>query len=91
MQRSVCGRTSTQPRRMASRRGLGKTRHVESKTLVAAGGDQIGKSENEEGPGRATFSGPFDEGKSWREIVDLIEGVGGRMQVRMGNKGNEHG
>ena len=30
--------------------------------LVAAGGDQIGKSENEEGPRRATNGGPTDEG-----------------------------
>ena len=32
--------------------------------LVAAGGDQVGKSEDEAGPRRATFVGPLDEGKS---------------------------
>ena len=31
--------------------------------IVDAGGDQIGKSEHEEGPRRATFGGPLDEGK----------------------------
>ena len=31
------------------------------------------------------------KGTSWREIVHLIKGVGGRMKVSQGNKGNEHG
>ena len=34
-----------------------------SELLVAAGGDQIAKSENEEGPRGAICGGPFDEGK----------------------------
>ena len=58
--------------------------------LVAAGGDQIGKSENEP-PRRAKVGGTLDEGKTWREINDFIGGVGGRMKVSQGNTGNEHG
>ena len=42
-------------------------------------------------PGEVHLADHFTNGKSWREIDDLIRGVGGRMQVREGNKGNEHG
>ena len=35
--------------------------------LVSAGGDQIGKSENEAGLSRATCSGPLKRGKRGRE------------------------
>ena len=51
------GTDSKAAKATGSRKGLGKTR------LVAAGGDQIGKSEHEEGPRRASSGGPLDEGK----------------------------
>ena len=48
---------------IASRRGLGKPRHLDLKD-VASGGDQLRKSEDEAGvPGEQHFPGPVDEGK----------------------------
>ena len=47
---------------IASSRGLGKNRHFEWEYLWLQGSDQIGKSEDESGPRRATFGGPLDEG-----------------------------
>ena len=53
-----------------------------NETVVGAGGDQIGKHH---------LVDHLTKGKSWREIDDFIRGVGGRMKVSEGNKGNEHG
>ena len=46
---------------IASRRGLGKTKHIELKYLRLQE-DQIRKSKDEAGVRRATFGGPPDEG-----------------------------
>ena len=49
---------------IASRSGLGKTRHVELKVFVAAGDDQVRKIKNETNSRRTKFGRPPDEGES---------------------------
>ena len=49
---------------IASRRGLGKTRHVELKYLVVAGGNQVRESEDEASRRGAEFVRPSDEGEA---------------------------
>ena len=50
------------------KRPLGKPDYVKFAIPVAAGGDQIGKDENEEDPKRANVGDHLTKGKSWREI-----------------------
>ena len=74
----------------ASRRGVGKTQTFGIEILAAAGGDQIGKSDHEEGPSKATFGEAFDEGK----IVARDRWFNQRSQraharASRGNQGNE--
>ena len=74
------------PRRLRQEEGLDQTCGIE--IPVAATGDQIGKSENEEGPRRATFGGPYDGGKIVARDRRLNKK---RSREREGNRRNEHG
>ena len=49
---------------IASRRGLGKTRHVELRYLWLQEMTKSGRSKNETNPGRTKSGRPLDEGES---------------------------
>ena len=76
---------------IASRRGLGKTRHVEMKFLSLQQGTKSGRLNMRSVPGEQHLADQLTKGTSWRIIDDVITGVGGRMQMSQGNRMNEHG
>ena len=73
---------------IASRRGLGKTRHVEFWMQETTDSRRVKMRRVAE---EQHLADHWTKGKSWREVDDFIRGVGGRMQVSQVNKGNEHG
>ena len=82
---------SNAARAIASRRGLGKARHVELKFLWLQELPKSGRVNMRRVPREQNLADHLTNGKSWREIDDLIRGVGARMKVSQGNKGKEHG
>ena len=84
---TVRKRKTVRAKAIASRRGFGKTRHVELKFLWLQEVTTSGRVKMREGTRRAKLGRSLDEGKTRgaRSMI-LIRGVGGRMQVSQGNK-----
>ena len=84
-------KNSNAAKAIASRRGLGKARHVELKFLWLQEVRKSGRVNVRRVPREQNLADHLTNGKSWRETDDLIRGVGARMKVSKGNKGKEHG
>ena len=74
---------------IASRRGLGDTRHTELKFSWLQEMTKSGRVKIKWVPGEQHLADHLKKVKSWCEIDELIRGVGGQMTVTIINKGNE--
>ena len=66
---------------IASRRGLGKTRHVELRYLWLQKMTKSGRVEMRRIPGEQNLADYLTKGKAWYQMETLIRGVGGIMKV----------
>ena len=66
---------------IASRRGLGKTRHVELRYLWLQEMTKSGRVKMRRIPGEQNLADHLTKGKAWHQIEMLIRGVGGIMKV----------
>ena len=69
---------------IASRRGLGKTRHVELRFLWLQEMIKMRRI-----PGEQNLADHLTKGKAWHQIETLIRGVGGIMKMSGDGKGGE--
>ena len=74
---------------IASRRGLGKTRHVELKYLWLQEVTKSGRVKMRRVAGEQNLSDHLTKEKPWHEIDALIRGVGGLMNMSQDNKEND--
>ena len=66
---------------IVSRRGLGKTRHVELRYLWLQDVTKSGRVKMRRIPGEQNLADHLTKGKAWYQIETLIRGVGGFMKV----------
>ena len=66
---------------IASRRGLGKTRHVELRCLWLQDVTKSGRVKMRRIPGEQNLADHLTKGKAWYQIETLIRGVGGIMKM----------
>ena len=66
---------------IASRRGLGKTRHVELRYVWLQEMTKSGRVKMKRIPGEQNLADHLTKGKAWHQIEMLIRGVGGIMKV----------
>ena len=66
-------------RAIASRRGLGKTRHVELKYLWVQEMTNSGRVKMRRVPGELNLADHLTKGKTWWEVEELVGKVGGRI------------
>ena len=66
---------------IASRRGLGKTRHVELRYLWLQDVTKSGRVKMRRIPGEQNLADHLTKGKAWHQIETLIRGVGGIMKM----------
>ena len=71
---------------LASRRGLGKTPHVELRYLWLQEMTKSGRVKMRRIPGEQNLADHLMTGKAWHQIEMLIRGVGGIMKVKGNNK-----
>ena len=74
---------------IASRRGLGKTRHVELRYLWLQEMTKSGRVKMRRIPGERNLADHLTKGKAWHQIEMLIRGVGGIMKMSGNNKGSD--
>ena len=72
---------------IASRRGLGKTRHVELRYLWLQEMTKSGRVKMRRIPGEQNLADHLTKGKAWHQIETLIRGVGGIMKMSGDGKG----
>ena len=72
---------------IASRRDLGKTRHVELRYLWLQDVTKSGRVKMRRIPGEQNLADHLTKGKAWHQIETLIRGVGGIM--KMSGKGGD--
>ena len=72
---------------IASRRGLGKTRHVELRYLWLQEMTKSGRVNMRRIPGEQNLADHLAKEKAWHQIEMLIRGVGGIMKMSGNNKG----
>ena len=70
------GTDSNAAKTIASRRGLGKTRHVELKYLWLQDVTKSGRFKMKRVRGERNLADHLTKGKSWHEINKMIRGVG---------------
>ena len=74
---------------IASRRGLGKTRHVELRCLWLQEVTKSGRVKMRRMPGGQNLADYLTKGKAWHQIETLMRGVGGIMKMGGDNKGSD--
>ena len=74
---------------IASRRGLGKTRHVELRYLWLQEKTKSGRVKMRRIPGEQNLADHLTKGKAWHQIEMLIRGVGGIMKMSGNNIGSD--
>ena len=74
---------------IASRRGLGKTRHVELRYLWLQEMTKSGRVKMRRIPGEQNLADHLTKGKAWHQIETLIRGVGGIMKMSGDGKGGD--
>ena len=73
---------------IASRRGLGETRHVDLRYLLLQDMTKSGRVKMRRIRGEQNLADHLTMGKPWHEIEALIRGVGGIMKMSGNNKGS---
>ena len=73
---------------MASRRGLGKTRHVELRCLWPQEVTMSGRVKVRRIPGEQNLTDHLTKKMAWHQIQTLIRGVGGIMKMSGDNEGS---
>ena len=71
---------------IASRRGLGKTRHVVLRSLWLQDVTKSGRVTRVRIPGEQNLAAHLTKGKAWYQIEALIRGVGGIMKLSADGK-----
>ena len=74
---------------IASRRGLGKTRHVELRYLWLQEMTKSGRVKTRRTPGEQNLADHLTKVKAWHQIEMLRRGVGGIMKMSGNNKGSD--
>ena len=74
---------------IASRRGLGKTRHVELRYLWLQEMTKSGRVKMRRIPGEQNLADHLTKEKAWHQIEKLIRGVGGIMKMSGDGKGGD--
>ena len=74
---------------IASRRGLGKTRHVELRYLWLQDVTKSGRVKMRRIPGEQNLTDHLTKRKAWHRIETLIRGVGGIMKLSGDNRGSD--
>ena len=74
---------------IASRRGRGKTRHVELRYLWLQEMTKSGRVKMRRIPGEHNLADHLTKGKAWHQIETLIRGVGGIMKMSGDGKGGD--
>ena len=74
---------------IASRRGLGKARHVELRYLWLQEMTKSGRVKMRRIPGEQNLADHLTKGKAWHQIEKLIRGVGGIMKMSGDGKGGD--
>ena len=74
---------------IASRRGLGKTRHVELRYLWLQDVTKSGRAKMRRIPGEQNLADHLTKGKAGHQIETLIRGVGGIMKTSGDSKGGD--
>ena len=80
---------SSAAKAIASRRGLGKTRHVELKYLLLQKVTKSGRVKMRRVSGEHNLANHLTKEKPWHVIDALIRGVGGFMKMSQNNKEND--